>query len=237
MDRRGDEQLEPGRQPQTVGDLLRTGSERGPRDPQARPVEAAAHDEGHEALTAETEPAPSPLTSVASRRLAGAAALALAATALAGCGIDSPSLDVPAHSGVTGALTPAPASGVPSSYTGLGSHAQAFARGHREAAASAAAKAGKGPVVSSIATDAAGRVIAYLVTFNFQPPLTDLERLASAVAIGDLPADRITVKSTATCLVYASPTMKQLVGMLYASVVTIPGSSTAQVRTTPTATC
>ena len=156
---------------------------------------------------------------------------------LSGCGIDSPSLDVPAHSGVTGNLTPAPASGVPSTYTGLGSHAPAFARGHREAAVAVGGKAGKGPVASNVATDAAGRVTGYLVTFNYQPPLADIERLASAVGISDLPADRITVRSTATCLVYASPTMKRLVGMLYTSVLTTPGSSTAQVRTTPTATC
>jgi hypothetical protein len=75
------------------------------------------------------------------------------------------------------------------------------------------------------------------VTFNYDPPVSDPQRLASAVGIADLPADRITVKSQATCIVYASPTMKKLVGMLYTSVTTTPGSTTADVRATPAPTC
>lgn len=144
---------------------------------------------------------------------------------------------MPAQSGVTGALTPAPASGVPSSYTGLGARTRAFARGHREAPIGRASRDGKGAVASSLRTSRADRVTGYVVTFNYQPPLSDAQRLASAVSLSDLPADRITIKSTATCIVYASPTMKRLVGMLYTSVLTTPGSTTADVRTTPTATC
>jgi hypothetical protein len=156
---------------------------------------------------------------------------------VAGCGLDSPSLDVPAQSGATGALAPPPASGVPSTYTGLGSHTKAFARGHREARLANAARAGKGEVASDITTSPAGRVTGYVATFNYQPPLSDLQRLVSAVGIADLPADRITVRSTATCLVYASPTMKTLIGMLYTRVVSAAGSSTADVSATPTPTC
>jgi hypothetical protein len=172
-------------------------------------------------------------------RLASApAGLLLVVLGLAGCGLDSPSLDVPGHPATTpGALTPAPASGVPSSYTGLGSRTAAFARGHREATPARAAKAGKGEIVSNVETSSAGRVIGYFVTFNYQPPLPDLQRLASAVEIDDLPADRITVKSAATCIVFASPTMRKLVGMLYTSVTTTPGSTTATVRTRRTSTC
>ena len=144
---------------------------------------------------------------------------------------------MPAPSGTTGALTPAPASGVPSTYTGLGSRTQAFARGHREARLARAAKAGKGEVASDITTSPAGRVTGYVATFNYQPPLSDLQRLVSAVGIADLPADRITVRSTASCLVYASPTMKKLIGMLYTRVVTTPGSGTAEIAATPTPTC
>ncbi|HEY5198351.1 MAG TPA: hypothetical protein VIJ51_15125 [Solirubrobacteraceae bacterium] len=178
-----------------------------------------------------------PAVRAGGRRAGVAAALALAAFGATGCALDSPSLDVPSGSGVTGALTPAPASGVPSTYTGLGSHTRAFSRGHREAPAGRAAKAGKGPIASSVTANSAGRVTGYLVTFNYQPALSDPQRLASAVGIGDLPADRITVKSAATCLVYASPTMKRLVGMLYTNVTTTPGSSTAQVRTVSAPTC
>jgi len=164
--------------------------------------------------------------------------LALGVFGSTGCGIDSPSLDVPPQSGVTGALTPAPASGVPSTYTGLGSRRQAFGRGHREAPSPGrAAGSGKGQVASSVRADPAGRVTGYVMSFDYQPPISDLQRLASAVGVGDLPADRITVKSAATCLVYASPTMKRLVGMLYTSVLTTPGSKTAAVRTTPTPNC
>jgi hypothetical protein len=175
------------------------------------------------------------------RRLAGAVGvvglIALSTVGAAGCAVDSPALDVPAQTGATGALTPAPASGVPSTYTGLGSHTSAFARGHRETSLAAAAKSGKGEIASNIRTSAAGRVTGYVVTFNYQPSLPDAERLASAVGIGDLPADRITVRSAATCLVYASPTMKKLVGMLYTSVVTTPESTTAEVRATPGSSC
>jgi hypothetical protein len=170
-------------------------------------------------------------------RLRYAAVIALAACGATGCAVDSPSLDVPAQTGVTDALTPTPASGVPSTYTGIGSHTRAFARGHVEAPLATAARAGKGMVDSNLITSAAGRVLGYVVSFNYQPPDSDQERLASAVGIADLPADRITVKSTATCLVFASPTMKKLVGMLYTSVTTTPGSTTAQVRTTPTSSC
>lgn len=162
--------------------------------------------------------------------------LALTAVGATGCAVDSPALDVPPQTGVTGALTPAPASGVPSTYTGLGSHTAAFARGHREATLAAAAKAGKGEIASDIRTTA-GRVTGYVATFNYQPRLSDAERLASAVGIGDLPADRITIRSAAACLVYASPTMKKLVGMLYTSVVTTPGSTTAQVQTQAGSSC
>jgi hypothetical protein len=178
---------------------------------------------------------------VGRRRRAGVAGvvglMTVTALGIAGCAVDSPALDVPSQTGVTGALTPAPASGVPSTYTGLGSHTRAFARGHRETSLAAAAKAGKGAVASNIRTNAAGRVTGYVVTFNYQPSLADAERLASAVGISDLPADRITVKSAATCLVYASPTMKKLVGMLYTSVTTTPGSTTARVQTTPSSNC
>jgi hypothetical protein len=163
--------------------------------------------------------------------------MALTAVGATGCAVDSPALDVPPQTGVTGALTPAPASGVPSTYTGLGSHTRAFGRGHRETSLAAAAKAGKGEIASNIRTDAAGRVTGYVVTFNYQPSLPDAERLASAVGLSDLPADRITIRSAGTCLVYASPTMKKLVGMLYTTVTTTPGSITAEVQTTPGSNC
>jgi hypothetical protein len=174
------------------------------------------------------------------RRPAVAAVTALlgfAAVGVTGCAVDSPALDVPAQTGVTGALTPAPASGVPSTYTGLGSHTASFARGHRETTLAAAGKAGKGIVASDVRTNAAGRVTGYVATFNYQPSLPDAQRLASAVGIGDLPADRITIRSSATCLVYASPTMRKLVGLLYTRVVTTPGSSTAQVQTQAGSSC
>jgi hypothetical protein len=163
--------------------------------------------------------------------------VALAASALSACAVDSPALDAPSQTGVTGALTPAPASGVPSTYTGLGAHKQAFARGHVDASPIRAAKAGKGLIASNVTADTAGRVTGYVMTFNYQPPLSDLQRLASAVGVGDLPADRITVKSSAECIVYASPTMRRLVGMLYTQVTTTPGSSTAAVRTMSTSVC
>jgi hypothetical protein len=162
-----------------------------------------------------------------------ALAIGVAAFGAAGCAVDNASLDVPPQTGVTGALTPAPASGVPSSYTGLGSRTKAFARGHHEGSAGST----EGGTVSQVKTSGAGRVTGYVITFNYQPPLSDAQRLASAVAIADLPADRITIRSTSTCIVYASPTMKRLVGMLYTSVMTTPGSTSAQVRTTPTRTC
>lgn len=166
-----------------------------------------------------------------------AAMVVLSAFGAAGCGLDSPALEVPPQTGVTGALTPPPASGVPSTYTGLGARAEAFARGHREAPITGAAKAGNGPVASNVTLDPVGRVTGYVVTFNYHPRLSDLQRLASAVGVGDLPADRVTTRSTATCLVYASPTMKRLVGALYTGVTTAPGSSTASVRTTRTPAC
>jgi hypothetical protein len=171
-------------------------------------------------------------------RTRAVAVLALGMFGSTGCAVDSPSLDVPAQTGATGALTPPPASGVPSTYTGLGSRLQAFDRGHRTASsARAAAGAGKGPVASEVTTNAAGRVTGYVTTFNYQPPLSDLQRLASAVDLGDLPADRITTRAGPTCLVYASPTMKRLVGRLYTSVLTTPGSRTADVAVTQTPSC
>jgi hypothetical protein len=169
-----------------------------------------------------------------SARLLAAIALTVGAS---GCGLDSPALDVPPQTGVTGALTPAPASGVPSTYAGLGSRTRAFARGHHEAPLAGAAKDGSGPITSSVTSDTAGRVTGYVVTFNYRPRLSDVQRLASAVGISDLPADRITTRSTATCIVYASPTMRRLVGALYTGVTTTPSSSTARVRTTPTPVC
>lgn len=176
--------------------------------------------------------------SAARGRAAILAALALGVFGSTGCAVDSPSLDVPAQTGATGALTPPPASGVPSTYTGLGSRRQAFGHGHRTASSTGgAASAGKGPVASSVTTNAAGRVTGYVISFNYQPPLSDLQRLASAVGLGDLPADRITIKAAPTCLVYASPTMKRLVGLLYTSVLTTPGSKTAEVRVMPTPSC
>ncbi len=174
-------------------------------------------------------------------RLGILAVLVLGLFGSTGCGIDSPSLDVPPQTGATGpsARAPAaPASGVPTTYVGLGSPRRAFGRGHREAAsAPAAARVAKGPVATDVRTNAAGRVTGYVTTFNFRPPISDQQRLALAVGVGDLPADRITVSASPNCLVYASPTMKRLVGMLYTSVLTTPGTKTAQVRVTPTPTC
>jgi hypothetical protein len=156
------------------------------------------------------------------------------ALAAGACG-DNAAVVVPTVSG-QGARPAASGSGpaLPSTYSGLGARRAVFAASHRES------PRGRGPgvpLVTAVASDPAGRVTGYQIQWNDRPPLSDYERLVSAAGLNDVPRDRITVSQATSCLIYGSPSLKQLIGVSYVRVTTTPGTATASVQGAAKPTC
>ena len=91
-------------------------------------------------------------------------------------------------------------------------------------------------------TNAAGRVIAYTVTENAQPPMSDRERIGLAEGLG-LPDDarmadiESNTLNSDTCIVWRSHGLKLMVGMAYAAITTTTGTETADARAEPSPSC
>jgi hypothetical protein len=82
----------------------------------------------------------------------------------------------------------------------------------------------------SVMRTSKGRVVAYQVEINAQPPDSSRERLALTGGTG-LPADATqTQLNNNTCIVWKSKTLFKLIGMAYAAATTSPGSDSAQMR-------
>ncbi len=153
----------------------------------------------------------------------------------AGCG-DNAAVVVPTTPGASSSAPVASSAGpaLPGGYAGLGATRAAFAGAHRESARGGAPGV---PLVSGVVVGPAGRVTGYQVRFDDRPALSDYERLVSAASLSDLPRDRVTVARASNCLVYGSPSLKQLIGVSYARVTTTPGTATAAVQGIATPSC
>jgi len=111
--------------------------------------------------------------------------------------------------------------------SGLGATRADFEAGNRTAEGTGPVPAGA--VFTVIAVNGSGRVIAYAVRVPARPPLDAAQRLARLARAG-LPTDAVSVRSTALCEDWRSPTLLRLIGTEYAEATTEAGSRDAQMQ-------
>jgi hypothetical protein len=122
------------------------------------------------------------------------------------------------------------------SYTGLGSRSAAFTSQHPDEPPNPSAVHGL-DWFTILVTNAQGRVTAFRMDENAEPPEESRERISFARG-SDLPSDaEIVEPNTDTCIVWRSPTLRKLVGEQYAVATTVEGETSAELRAESSPSC
>jgi hypothetical protein len=122
------------------------------------------------------------------------------------------------------------------SYTGLGSRSAAFVSQHPGEPPNPSAVHGIN-WFTILSTNHQGRVTAFRMNENDEPPEESRERISFA-RNSELPSDaEIIEPNTETCIVWRSGILRKLIGDEYAAASTIEGSASAELRAEPSPSC
>jgi hypothetical protein len=126
---------------------------------------------------------------------------------------------------------------IPSGYAGLGSLKPTFVKKNEQAPPNPAGAPAGLAWYTVEQTDPQGHVVAYQMTENAQPPMSDRERLALTLGLM-LPSDaHQTSLNGNTCEVWESQTLKRITGSAYAAATTTSGTSMADMRVESSPAC
>ncbi len=148
------------------------------------------------------------------------AALLLSLSVLGGCG----SSHAPA---TTTRRTNAPPAPLP----GLGATRASFQAAHGSGTHEALAQE---TLYTFVTSNAAGRIIAYQVTYP--TTMSDMQRI-DLLGGTALPAGAIVTQETPVCKLWRSVKLRQLIGLEYARATTVRNTTSAQIRATSIPSC
>jgi hypothetical protein len=147
-----------------------------------------------------------------------AAALLVAMWMLGGCGSS--------HAPVTKTAT-----ALPAAQPGLGATLQSFEAAHGRRSNEALTQE---TLFTLVTANKQGRVISYQVTYP--SAMSDVQRI-NLLGGTALPSGAIVVQETPICKLWRSARLRQLIGMEFARVTTVPGTASAQIRATTIPSC